>query len=104
MVEGKKSPISSSLVLILMGGMIVTGSINTVANKLQNNSKSLDLPYQHAWFITFCMFLGEILCIFMYLIKKLTVGKDEILEENMITESGEVLKETSPFLLAIPAL
>lgn len=53
--------------------MIVTGSINTIANKLQNISVSLGEQYNHSYFITFLMFLGESLCLIMYSFEKKTV-------------------------------
>ncbi len=52
--------LSQSMIYTYMLLMIVTGSINTIANKMQNISEALGKPYQHVWFITFCMFLGEI--------------------------------------------
>lgn len=99
-----KNKVAQSLVLLLMLGMIVTGSINTIANKLQNISSSLGKSYSHAWFITFCMFLGEILCFFMFMILQARKGEDRDLEEEMIGEDGEQLKEASPLHLTIPAL
>jgi len=96
------------LIWALMGLMILTGSINTIANKLQNITIALGQPYQHVWFITFCMFLGEVTCMLWYLIYKWrqsTKKTESLLESAPITdEHGNVLKEASPFHLAIPAL
>ena len=40
--------------------LLITGSINTIANKLQQNTESLGVKYKgHQKFITFCMFNGE---------------------------------------------
>ena len=40
-----------------MGIMLITGSINTIANKLQQSTESLGIPYEtHQKFVTFCMF------------------------------------------------
>ena len=94
--------LSSTVIYTFMGLMILTGSINTIANKLQNNSTSLGQPYQHVWFITFCMFLGETTCMLWYAVWRWRQPKDE--EGNLIQEKGEELKEASPFMLAIPAL
>ena len=50
--------------------LLITGSINTIANKLQQNSTSLGVKYKgHQKFITFCMFNGEFLCLFFYWLK-----------------------------------
>lgn len=112
--------------------MIATGSINTIANKLQNISVSLDMRYQHNWFITFCMFLGEILCLISYgimtLIENRKKNQDSIYmtndkliddgkdientneesdnqnEENKDKEKAKKLPEASPFSLMLPAL
>jgi drug/metabolite transporter (DMT)-like permease len=92
------------LIYTLMGLMVLTGSINTIANKQQNNESALGQPYQHVWFITFCMFLGEITCMFWYFIYLWKQGPKE---EGLLPptdEHGEPLKEASPFHLAIPAL
>ena len=51
--------------------LLITGSINTIANKLQQNSTSLGVKYKgHQKFITFCMFNGEFLCLFFYWLKE----------------------------------
>ena len=50
--------------------LLITGSINTIANKLQQNTESLGVKYKgHQKFITFCMFNGELLCLLFYWIK-----------------------------------
>ncbi len=47
--------------------MLLTGSINTIANKLQQNTISLGISYSHHQkFITFCMFHGEVVCLIIY--------------------------------------
>jgi drug/metabolite transporter (DMT)-like permease len=107
MVSGDASPnqkggLSSTVVYTFMGLMIVTGSINTIANKLQNNSESLGKPYQHVWFITFCMFLGETTCMLWYAVWRWRQPKDE--NGELIEEGNKDIKEASPFMLAIPAL
>jgi len=101
----KISPATIYLLLILM---VVTGSINTIANKMQNNLESLGKPYQHVWFITFCMFLGESTCLLWYAIHLIKKSKNAPLLENS-SQSGketetETKKEVSVWILAIPAL
>ena len=51
--------------------LLTTGSINTIANKLQQNTVSEDVLYKgHQKFITFCMFNGELLCLLIYWLKE----------------------------------
>jgi hypothetical protein len=51
----------------LMFGMLITGTINTVFLKMQNLSKYYNsdkdkkMYFNHAFFQTFCMFIGEFL-------------------------------------------
>jgi len=100
------SKLGQGVVYTFMALMVVTGSINTIANKMQNNTEALGQPYQHVWFITFCMFLGEIFCFLGYQIYKFKKSQSEGLldESEMIGEDGQPLKEASPFHLAIPAM
>jgi len=121
-----KNQIPQVLIYTFMLLMIVTGSINTIANKLQNITKSLELPYKHEWFITFCMFLGESLCLIMYyfdvyFIKKKknnfnTVNEIKLLSEESRIHGNEtitkdelkkgktnLLPTASPFQLMLPA-
>lgn len=121
-----KIQIPQFLIYIFMLMMIVTGSINTIANKLQNISKSLDRPYKHEWFITFCMFFGESLCLVGYYISQLLSSKKDSNDPNTLDaikllseesrnreqngnstgdeeESGH-LPVASPFQLMLPAL
>ena len=100
--------LSPLAVYTLMGLMILTGSINTISNKLQNNSVSLGREYNHVWFITFCMFFGEIFCFIVYLFN--TSGGDSkktpLVDESQIKdeEFTKELPEATPFNLIIPAL
>jgi drug/metabolite transporter (DMT)-like permease len=91
----------------LMGLMILTGSINTIMNKMQNNSTSLGVKYNHTWFITFCMFVGEITCMGWYWLalyrqKKQSPLLDEEKMELKHEESDK--KEATPYHLLIPAI
>ena len=100
--------LSPLAVYTLMGLMILTGSINTISNKLQNDSVSLGRKYNHVWFITFCMFFGEIFCFIVYLFN--TSGGDSkktpLVDESQIKdeEFTKELPEATPFNLIIPAL
>jgi len=90
--EQEKQKLSKWVTYLMILMMIITGSINTIANKLQNISISLDKKYNHSWFITFCMFLGETLCLFAYygfnyLNKKNEEKMKKNLEENTSTNN-----------------
>ncbi|MCQ2819906.1 MAG: solute carrier family 35 protein [archaeon] len=76
--------------LFYMGAMLITGSINTIANKLQQNSSSLGIDYVHQKFITFTMFIGESLCFWIYLIK-CNCKKEDISPEDM--DTGPLTKD-----------
>jgi len=43
----------------LMAALIVTGALNGILAKLQSNTNVDDHPWEHPWFQTFLMFLGE---------------------------------------------
>jgi len=110
----REKGLSQAMVYVFMGLMVLTGSINTIANKLQNNSSTIDslappykpLPYNHVWFVTFCMFFGEIFCIIVYMIQySKDKGTPLVDDEAQEGEEGEENKpEATPFALIIPAL
>ncbi|KAL4237585.1 hypothetical protein ACF0H5_002299 [Mactra antiquata] len=55
--------------IFLMLGMLVTGSINTLSKKAQNDCtvkgyKSDSHAFDHPWFQTWIMFIGECFCLF----------------------------------------
>jgi hypothetical protein len=106
-MPNNNSGISSTTIYILIGLMVLTGSINTIANKMQNNLESLGKPYQHVWFITFCMFVGESTCLIWYSIHLMKQSKKSPLLENSSVSGKEeqnAQQEISPYILAIPAL
>lgn len=59
--------ISPVVLYILMGGMLITGTLNTVFLKLQNlqtytpRDGGAPRKFNHAFFQTFTMFIGELL-------------------------------------------
>ena len=54
-------------IYLFMLFMLLSGSINTIANKLQQNTTPLGISYSHHQkFITFCMFHGEVVCLIIY--------------------------------------
>ena len=83
--------------------LLITGSINTIANKLQQNSTSLGVKYKgHQKFITFCMFNGEFLCLFFYWLKE--GRKKNTIPELSETENISKKKKAKFWYFLFPAL
>lgn len=70
--EASKEPqVSKLFVSLCMLGMLLTGSVNTIALKVQNLTKgapegSTSEYYYHPFLQTFFMFLGESFCLGIY--------------------------------------
>ena len=99
MAEEKK-PFNKFLLYILIGLMILTGSINTIFNKILQKLYGKGIIFeQHHWIITFGMFLGELVSIFFYIYilfkrkKEENNNSDENLLEGHPKESGEKVEE-----------
>ncbi|KAL6069940.1 Solute carrier family 35 member F6 [Balamuthia mandrillaris] len=55
-------------IIILVAGMLLTGSINTIVKRAQNEASAKgidgkDRQFEHPWFQTWVMFIGEFLCL-----------------------------------------
>lgn len=97
----------------LMLGMLVTGTINTVFLKLQNLStyfnkeQDRDLEFNHAFFQTFVMFIGEFLCLLVYGIQywrdTKTYGDVELSPQIIEAKKKGLKTNINVLLLAIPA-
>ena len=60
--ENQTNKLTDCQIYLFMLLLLITGSINTIANKLQQNTESLGVKYKgHQKFITFCMFNGELI-------------------------------------------
>ena len=84
-MAGKKEekPFNKCLLLILIGLMILTGSINTIFNKILQKLYGLEIIFeQHHWVITFGMFCGELVSIFLYIYIVYKRKKQIKLKEN----------------------
>ncbi|XP_067682026.1 solute carrier family 35 member F6-like [Haliotis asinina] len=89
----------SGMQIALMIGMLVTGSINTISKKAQNdcvapgypdrsaNSTTKPHDFDHPWFQTFIMFIGEMSCLF---------GLCVIRRRERIAYAKEVTSQTLP--------
>lgn len=104
--NGKETEYSKSY-YIMMGLMIFTGTCNTISLKLQNRlyDKILGYPFQHPWFQTIIMFIGELYCSFFWLCMRRKFQREEEIEnEKKISdgkESTEQLPQASPFLFLV---
>ena len=105
MKEGPKKKLTDIQIYLFMLLLLITGSINTIANKLQQNTESLGVKYKgHQKFITFCMFNGEFLCLFFYWLKE---GRKKVETSEIIEgENHEInLKKKAKFwYFLFPAL
>ena len=96
--KNEKKTLTNCQIYLFMLLLLITGSINTTANKLQQNTISLDVKYAgHQKFITFCMFNGELLCLLFYWIKEgRFANKKEEKSEALITEGDNNIEEKKP--------
>ena len=93
--------------LILL--MIISGSINTIFNKIMQKLKGLEVLFeQHQWIITFGMFQGELVSIFFYIYILYKRKKQEELDENKLIENNKESEKRPPvptnLIFAISAL
>ena len=87
--EKPKKTLSDIQIYLFMLLLLITGSINTIANKLQQNTTSLGVKYKgHQKFITFCMFNGELLCLLFYWLKD---GRKKNQDSDLLESSGRTL-------------
>ena len=71
-VAEKPKTLTDCQIYFFMFFLLITGSINTIANKLQQNTTSKGVKYKgHQKFITFCMFNGEFVCLLIYWLKNM---------------------------------
>ena len=97
MAEEKK-PFNKCLLYILIGLMVLTGSVNSIFNKILQKLESKHYLFeQHHWIITFGMFLGELVSIFpyMYIVYKRKKAGEEgkALLDTEANENEEAEKE-----------
>ena len=97
----EEKPFNKFLLYMLILLMIITGSVNTIFNKILQKLKGKDILFeQHHWIITFGMFAGELVSIFFYayiVIKRNKEGsenKESLVEEenNNKEDKGETVE------------
>ena len=84
-----------------MGLMVLSGSLTTISNKMQQETDSLGKKYHHVWFVVFYMFLGKFLCGFLYFFMNIFTPNSTLLNKNAQLSDKEPTT-ISTFLLAIP--
>ena len=93
MAKKEEKPFNKCLLYILILLMIITGSVNTIFNKILQKLEGLGIIFeQHHWIITFGMFLGELVSIFFYLyvvIQRKKKGEEKLIETKPDEEAGE---------------
>ena len=97
MAEEKK-PFNKILLLILIGLMILTGSINTIFNKILQKLDGLGVLFeQHHWIITFGMFVGELVSIFFYayIVYKRRQEQNQKADQGLLDEHTKEVGETT---------
>ncbi len=107
--NNKPKTLTQCQIYLFMLILLITGSINTIANKLQQNTKPLGIKYAgHQKFITFCMFNGELLCLLMYWIKEGRFKKrqksEALIETGKDEETKKDKKEAKIWYFLFPAL
>ena len=103
--EQPKKTLSDIQIYLFMLLLLITGSINTIANKLQQNTVSLNIKYKgHQKFITFCMFNGELLCLLIYWIKEGRKKSKNIDIIELSPDSKNLKKKAKFWYFLFPAL
>ena len=74
---------------ILLGIMILTGTLNTIFLRLQNRAYThiLDASFQHPYVQSLIMFIGESYCAILWFVYRNKIRKDE--EEELIKNGEE---------------
>ena len=100
--ENKKT-LTNCQIYFFMLLLLTTGSINTIANKLQQSTEALKIKYKgHQKFITFCMFNGELLCLLFYWLKEGRFKKN--VKSEKLIQSEKEKKQPKIWYFLFPAL
>eukprot|EP01105_Mastigella_eilhardi_P000859 TRINITY_DN1103_c0_g1_i1.p1 TRINITY_DN1103_c0_g1~~TRINITY_DN1103_c0_g1_i1.p1 ORF type:complete len:413 (+),score=115.11 TRINITY_DN1103_c0_g1_i1:87-1325(+) len=75
--------------LVLVCGMLITGAVNTLSKKAQNDStvkgwNGDEHQFTHPWFQTLVMFSGEFLCLAGYFIQMLMARRNAIKKDEPV--------------------
>lgn len=93
---------------ILMTVMLASGTINTMVAKIQDMVKSDGNSYNHPYFQTATMFVGELMCLFFYFFTKLFTKKktqeEEPLQNKIDVKPKSCKERLGPMIFALPAV
>lgn len=91
---------------ILLGIMIITGTLNTIFLRLQSNAYDYiyDAKFNHAWFQSLLMFLGESYCAVMWFIWRNKIKKEEDEEQVKKGEEPDTRPEAPVILFLFSCL
>ena len=88
---------------LLTLGMLIPGTINTLAKKAQNETLSIGIngelaPFVHPWFQTFVMYIGEALCFVAFLCMRFHYNRQR--HQQMVADAldKEAATEARPLL------
>ena len=95
--EGPK-PFNKFLLYLLIILMVITGSVNTIFNKILQKLDTLGELFEgHHWIITYGMFCGELVSIFLYAYivyqRKKKAIQEKLIEGQENEEEGETLPQ-----------
>ena len=103
--EQPKKELTNIQIYLFMLLLLITGSINTIANKFQQNTTSLEIKYKgHQKFITFCMFKGELLCLLIYWIKEGRKKSKNVNDIELSSDSTKLKKKAKFWYFLFPAI
>ena len=99
--ENRESKLVGLPLYMIMLGMLISGSANTILMKVQNNTDGLIGPFNHPYLQCAIMFVGEFLCMIVYLAKTFYLKKTEKIDLDappkppggiITTADGRILK------------
>ena len=97
-----------SWLYILMGVMLASGTVNTIVAKFQDSMSSDGKTFNHPYFQTASMFVGELMCLLFFYFMKLVSKKPE--DQLLPPDSKPPVKKKGcvgylgPFIFALPAV
>ena len=98
MSDKEPKPFNKFLLYLLIILMVVTGSINTIFNKILQKLDTLGQLFEgHHWIITYGMFCGELVSLFFYayvvIQRKKNLNQQKLIEGQENEEEGETLPQ-----------
>eukprot|EP01086_Lenisia_limosa_P006097 TRINITY_DN2455_c0_g1_i2.p1 TRINITY_DN2455_c0_g1~~TRINITY_DN2455_c0_g1_i2.p1 ORF type:complete len:340 (-),score=77.25 TRINITY_DN2455_c0_g1_i2:218-1237(-) len=86
---------------VIVIGMLLTGSINTISKKFQNNQEAHGEKFSFPFLQTTAMFIGESLCVFFLIFLRFRMRR-KVRKEEEATEVTKPLTEEDKKILNLP--